>query len=119
MRESRFGINSLAYEWLLEIAIKVLHSPENHERRQLFIESLINQCRKDGLLSAKCVSLLKSLEDGERIAEEEEEGQTFIDFLGDPPFPATWSRNVSDKECNMYRVGGGMVQGPVFSHDMD
>ncbi|KAL7482440.1 hypothetical protein ACHAW6_008115 [Cyclotella cf. meneghiniana] len=99
MRESRFGIDSLAYEWLLEIALKVLHSPENHSRRRVFVESLIQQCCKDGLLSAKCVRLLESLkeEDGERTVEE---GQRGSNFLGDAPFPATWSRNVSNKRSS-------------------
>ncbi|KAL7520984.1 hypothetical protein ACHAWX_005674 [Stephanocyclus meneghinianus] len=99
MRESRFGIDSLAYEWLLEIALKVLHSPENHSRRRVFVESLIRQCCKDGLLSVKCVRLLESLEeeDGERTAEE---GRRGSNFLGDAPFPATWSRNVSNKRSS-------------------
>ena len=69
-------------------------------RRQVFVESLIKQCCKDGLLSAKCVGLLESLEeeeDGDGMTEEEQVGHGLSNFLGDPPFPATWSRNVSGK----------------------
>jgi hypothetical protein len=92
MRESRFGINSIAYEWLLEIGLKVLSSP-NHERRAVFVESLLNQVCKDGLLSSKFISMVRALEEEERLATEEGEEEVFDRYLGRPPFPFTWSRN--------------------------
>lgn len=96
MRESRFGINALAYEWLLEIGLKVLCTPQNHKRREAFVKSLLEQCCKDGLLSTKFASMIRSLEKEERSATEEGEEEIFNKYLQNPPFPATWNRNITD-----------------------
>lgn len=92
MRGSRFGVNNLAYEWLLEIGLKVLHSTENRKRRDDFVNSLLGQCCTDGFLSSTFVSMIRSLEKKERPEEDEEEG--FNKYLSEPPFPATWTRNI-------------------------
>ena len=96
MRQSRFGINALAYEWLLEIGLKVLCTPQNHKRREAFVTSLLQQCCKDGLLSIKFVSMIRSLEKEERTEGEEGEEEILNKYLQNPPFPATWNRNITD-----------------------
>jgi hypothetical protein len=95
LRESRFGINALAYELILEIGLKVLHSPENCKRREDFVRGLLKQCCKDGFLSPKFTSMVRSLEEEERSATEEGEKEIFNKYLGEPPFPATWNRNIT------------------------
>lgn len=99
MRESRFGINALAYEWLLEIGLKVLSSPEMDKRRENFVKSLLEQCCKDGFLSRKFVSKVSALE-VEQLAQEEGENKIFNKYLGKPPYPATWNRNLPDRLCD-------------------
>lgn len=94
MRESRFGVNALAYEWVLEIGLKVLSSPEKHDRREQFVMSLLKQVCKDGFLSPKFISMLRSLEAEERSFMKEGEEKMFNKYLAQPPFPATWNRNV-------------------------
>lgn len=97
MRESRFGINALAYEWLLEIGLKVLQSPEMHKRREDFVHSLLKQCCTDGFLSSKFMDKINSLEE-EHLVEGEGENKIFNKHIGKPPFPATWSRNISHEK---------------------
>lgn len=95
MRESRFGVNNLAFEWLLEIGLKVLASVDNRARREDFVNSLLEQCCKDGYLSGKFISMIRSLEMDERSAADEGKDEIFNKYLQRPPFPATWTRNIS------------------------
>lgn len=93
-RESRFGINSFAYAWLLEIGLKVLSSPKDNKKREDFIKNLTKHCCKDGLMSRKFV---RELADGVVYDEgwtAEESKRMCDEVLGEPPFPFQWSRNL-------------------------
>ena len=94
MRESRFGVDSFAYAWLLEIGLKVLQSPKHNERRETFVASLAKQCCKDGLLS---VRFIRQLADGKVYAEgwtAEESERLGRKVFGEAEFPVVWSRNL-------------------------
>jgi hypothetical protein len=100
MRESRFGINDLAFVWLLEIALKVLE--DDQKRREEFVKSLVEQCCKDGFLSAKFVNMIRSIEEEERQTTQEDDDAVFNKYLAKPPFPATWTRNITRNIRDQY-----------------
>jgi len=98
MRDSRFGVNSLAYEWLLDIGLKVLASQKDNKRREDFLISLVEQCCRDGLLSVRFVKSLSSgrvFDEGWTAGERE---RICRQIFGDAPFPMHWSRNL----CGRY-----------------
>ena len=99
MKESRFPPNtSLVYIWLLEIALKVLSSPNNDKRQAELVTKLFEQCCKDGLLSSKFVRKLSPFSQGPFYDEGwtvEESERICKELFGDPPcFPSGWSRNL-------------------------
>ena len=84
----------LSDEWLLKIGLKVLDSVDSRKRREDFVNGLLEQCCKDGLLSGKLVSMVRTVEKEERIETGDEE--VFYKYLQQPPFPPTWTRSISD-----------------------
>lgn len=94
MRDSRFGIDAQAYEWLLEIGAKVL-GPHDTKKRDDFVSSLVQQCCNDGYLSAKFINKLANPSHYKPI--QESDGVELALLLGEPPYPTSWSRNLVDK----------------------
>jgi len=95
--ESRFTIDHLAYIWLLEIALKVLASPDADVRRKELVTSVFEQCCRDGLLSSKFVRTLSDGPFHEDGWSKEKSEWMCKELLGDTPFPTAWSRNLKDK----------------------
>lgn len=97
-KRSRFQVDHLAYAWLLEIALKVLSSQNDDERREEFLRGLFEQVCIDGLLSS---TFLKKLTDGPFYEEgwtQFESERLRYELLGESPFPTAWSRNVKDEK---------------------
>lgn len=88
MKESRFEPDYVAYVWLLEIALKVLTSPVNDERRIEVVTSIFEQCCKEGMLSGKFARVLSSTLKPEICKQ----------LFGDLPLPTAWSRNLRNAQ---------------------
>lgn len=96
-KRSRFQVDHLAYKWLLEIALKVLPSQYDDERREEFITDIFEQVCADGWLSSTFLNTITSgpfYDEGWTKVESE---RLYKKLMGDPPFPTSWSRNLKDE----------------------
>ena len=96
-KRSRFAVDHLAHTWLLEIALKVLSSPNNDKRREEVVTELFKQCCKDGFLSSQFLSKLTEGPFHDEGWTREESGRICRELLGDPPYATAWSRNLKDQ----------------------
>ncbi|KAL7545361.1 hypothetical protein ACHAWF_008710, partial [Thalassiosira exigua] len=94
LKESRFPLEYTAYCWLLEVALKVLSSPQDDKRRREFVMSTFDECCREGLLSSKLVKVLSNgpFHDEGWTADESE--RTCKELFADQPLPSSWSRNL-------------------------
>jgi len=97
LKESRFQIDYLAYNTMLEIVLKVLSSASDDEKRTESITNLFEECCKDGLLSSNFVTMLTrgpfhkegwTKEESQRLCKELWDGHESI--------PASWTRELKD-----------------------
>ena len=98
LKESRFQIDYLAYNTMLEIQLKVLSSASYDEKRTESITNLFEECCKDGLLSSNFVTMLTRGPFHKEGWTKEESQRLCKELWGDhESIPASWTRELKDK----------------------
>ena len=98
LKDSRFQIDYLAYNLMLEIQLKVLSSASDNERRAELITNLFEECCKDGLLSSNFVTMLTRGPFQKEGWTKEESQRLCKELWGDHEIPpSSWTRELKDK----------------------
>jgi hypothetical protein len=85
-RLSRHPIDVHSYSWLIKLGLQVYAEPEQELDRQKFIAEVIEDCRRDGLISKQ---FMRELGNGTK-----HDLGLMEKYFADWPLPTSWTRNV-------------------------